>query len=84
MLIAVTSKSGGAQAAWDAIEELIHKAGEPGAPLHLKIRAYHVDLASCAVERQGLILEQSGAIVLVQCYHGCLTSGASIQMALGH
>jgi hypothetical protein len=64
MLTAVTSKSSGAQAEWDAIVEHIMKAGEPGAPLHLKIRAYHVDLASGAVERPGLILEQIGAIVL--------------------
>ena len=39
-------------------------AGEPGAPLHLKIRAYHVDLSRGAVERPGLILEQIGSIVL--------------------
>ncbi len=51
-------KSSGAQAAWDAIVERIMNAGEHGAPLHLKIRAYHVDLSRGAVERPGLILEQ--------------------------
>ncbi len=64
MLTAVTRKSSGAQAEWDAIVERIHKAGEPWALLHLKIRAYHVDLARGAMERPGLILEQIGAIVL--------------------
>ncbi len=34
MLTAFTSKSTGAQAEWDAIADRIHKAGEPGAPLH--------------------------------------------------
>ena len=64
MLTAVTSKSSGAQAEWDAIVDRINQAGEPGAPLHLKIRAYHVDLSRGAVERPGLILEQIGSIVL--------------------
>ncbi len=60
MLTAVASKSSGAQAEWDAIAERIHEAGEPGAPLYLKIRAYHVDLSRGVVERPGLILEQIG------------------------
>jgi hypothetical protein len=64
MLTAVTSKSSAAQAEWDAIVDRINQAGEPGAPLHLKIRAYHVDLSRGAVERPGLILEQIGSIVL--------------------
>ncbi len=45
LLTALTSKKGEAQADWDAIVERIHKPGEHGAPLHLKIKAYHVDLA---------------------------------------
>ncbi len=52
MLSAVQSKISGAQAHWDAITEHIHNAGEPAAPLHLKIKAFHVDLASSTVERR--------------------------------
>ena len=35
----------------DAIKECIHVVGESGAPLHLKIKTYHVDLAQNEVER---------------------------------
>jgi hypothetical protein len=43
--VLISSVQGKRQADWDAIAERIHNAGEPGAPLHLKIKAYHVDLA---------------------------------------
>ena len=42
--VLISSVQGKKQADWDAITERIHRAGEPGAPLHLKIKAYHVDL----------------------------------------
>ncbi len=40
-----TSVQGKEQVDWDAIAERIHNAGETSTPLHLKIKAYHVDLA---------------------------------------
>ena len=42
---AIRSKQLAAQNEWDAIVERIYMAGESGAPLHLKIKAYHVDIA---------------------------------------
>ncbi len=60
----LNSNQGKKQADWDAITERIHNAGEPGAPLYLKIKAYHVDLARKEVERQGMILKQIAAIVI--------------------
>ncbi len=54
------------QADWDAFAERIHRAGEPGAPLHLKIKACGVivDLARGDVERSGMILEQIAAMAI--------------------
>ena len=42
-----------------AIAERIHMAGESVAPLHLKIPAYHVDLARDETLRPGLKLEDN-------------------------
>ena len=46
-----------AQAEWETIAIRIHKFGEPGAPLHLKIKAYHVDIARDEAPRPGLKLD---------------------------
>jgi hypothetical protein len=64
ILTSTTSMQKIAQREWDAIAERIHKVGEPEAPLHLKIKAYHVDSARKDVERQELILEHIGAITV--------------------
>ena len=45
ILSTITSKSKSSHAEWDAITESIHMSGESAVPLHLKIRAYHVDIA---------------------------------------
>jgi hypothetical protein len=63
--VLISSVQGKKQADWDAIAERIHRVGEPGAPLHLKIKAYHVDLASGDVERPGMILKQIAAMASV-------------------
>ena len=43
--------------------------GESGAPLHFKIKAYHVDIARDEAWRQGLKLDDIGSIVvLLQSY----------------
>ena len=39
-------------------------AGESGAHLHLKIKAYHVDLALDEARRPGLKLEDAGSMVV--------------------
>ena len=39
-------------------------AGESGTPLHLKIKAYHVDLVRNEVERPGLKVEDIGSMVV--------------------
>ena len=60
-----SSVQGKKQADWDAIAERIHRAGEPGgAPLHLKIKAYHVDLNRGDVEPPGMILEQVASLAI--------------------
>ncbi len=59
--VLISSVQGKKQADWDAIAERIHNAGEPGALLHLKIKAYYLNLARGDVERQGMILEQIAA-----------------------
>ncbi len=56
--VLIASVQGKKQADWDANAERIHNAGEPCAPLHLRIKAYHVDLACRDIERPGMILEQ--------------------------
>ena len=53
----ITSKFKGAQAEWEAIADHIHMSGESGAPLHLKIKAYHVDIASEDTQRPGLKMD---------------------------
>ncbi len=62
--VLISSVQGKKQADWDAITERIHRAGEPGTPLHLKIKASHVDLARGDVERPGMILEQIAAMAI--------------------
>ncbi len=62
--VLISSVQGKRQTDWDAIAERIHDAGEPGAPLHLKIKAYHVDLARGDVDRPGMILEQIAAMAI--------------------
>ena len=62
--VLIASVQGKKQADWDAIAESIHRGGEPGAPLHLKIKAYHVDLARGDAERPGMILEQVAALAI--------------------
>ena len=41
-------------AEWDAITERIHMSGASGVPLHLKLRAYHVDIARGETKPPGL------------------------------
>ena len=41
-------------------------AGEPAAPFHFKIKAYHVDLVRQDVERQGMKLIDIGSMVVLQ------------------
>ena len=60
----VRSKHHAAQNEWDAIAERIRMSGESGAPLHLKIRAYHVDIARDDTQRPGLKLDDIGSIVV--------------------
>ncbi len=62
--VLISSVQGKRQADWDAIAVRIHNAGEPGALLHLKIKAYHVDLARRDVERPGKILKQIAAMAI--------------------
>ncbi len=62
--VLISSVQGKKQTDWDEIAERIHNAGEPGAPLHLKIKAYHVDLVRGDVERQLMILEQIAAMAI--------------------
>jgi hypothetical protein len=62
--VLLCSVQGKKQADWDAITERIHLAGEPAAPLHLKIKAYHVDLDRGDVEAPGMILEQIATMVI--------------------
>ena len=57
ILTTIQSKHKGAQAEWEATANRIHQCGEPGAPLHLKLRAYHVDIARDEVPPPGLKLE---------------------------
>ena len=51
---AIRSKQLAAKNEWDAIAERILMAGESGAPLHLKIRAYHVDIAHYDTQLPGV------------------------------
>ena len=60
----VQAKQKGAQTEWDAIAERIHRSGESGAPLHLKIKAYHVDIARDEARRPGLKLDDIGSIAV--------------------
>jgi hypothetical protein len=57
LLTSITSKQKVVQSEWDAIMERIHMAGVPGAPFHLKIKAYFVDLARNETEHPRLKLE---------------------------
>ena len=57
ILTTITSKTKVAHAEWDAITDRIHMSGESGVPLHLKLRAYHVDIARDEVPPPGLKLE---------------------------
>ena len=54
----------GAIAEWDAIADRIHRSGESGAPLHLKIKAYHVDIARGDTQRPGLKLDDIISMVV--------------------
>ena len=54
----------GAQAEWDAIADRIHESCESGAPLHLKIKAYHVDIAREDALRPGLKLDDIISMVV--------------------
>ena len=63
----VPSKQNGVQTEWDdmiAIVERIHRSGEPGAPLHLKIKVFHVYIARNKVRRPGLKLDDFGSIAV--------------------
>ena len=53
-------------AEWDAIADRIHRSGESGAPLHLKIKAYHVDIARDEALRPGLKLDDIVSMVVPQ------------------
>ena len=53
ILTTIQSKHKGAQAEWEATANSIHQCGEPGAPLHLKLMAYHVDIARDEVPPPG-------------------------------
>ena len=64
ILVAKVSKRQSAQQEWDAITERIRGSGESGAPLHLKIRAYHVDISRDDTERPGLKLDDIGSMVV--------------------
>ena len=67
ILTTIQSKHKGAQAEWDAIADRIHQSGESGAPLnplHLKIKAYHVDIARGDTQRQGLKLDDIISMVV--------------------
>ena len=44
--------------------ERIRRSGESGAPLHLKIRAYHVDISRYDTEGPGLQLNDIGTMVV--------------------
>jgi hypothetical protein len=64
LLTSITSKQKVEQSEWGAIEKHICMQGESGAPLHLKIKAYHVDLAQNDIECQGPKLEDIGSMVV--------------------
>ena len=57
------------QTEWDAIAERIHRSGEPGAPLHLKIKTFHVDIARNEARCQGLKLDDLGSIAVPRQYY---------------
>ena len=60
----ISSKFRGAQAEWEAIADHIHMSSELGAPLHLKIKEYHVDIARGDAQRPGLKLEDIISMVV--------------------
>ena len=60
----VEGKENLAQDEWDAIVQRIHMAGEPAAPLHLKIKAYHADVSRKDVERLGMKLDDIRSMVV--------------------
>ena len=64
IFVAKVAKQHAAQKEWDAIAERIRGSGESGAPLHLKIRAYHVDISRDDTERPGLKLDDIGSMVV--------------------
>ena len=64
ILVAKVSKRQSAQQEWDAITERIRGSGESGAPLHLKIRAYHVDISRDDTEGPGLKLDDIATMVV--------------------
>ena len=64
ILSTITSKSKSSHAEWDAITESIHMSGESAVPLHLKIRAYHVDIARGDKRPPGLKMSDIISIVV--------------------
>ena len=60
----VPSKQNAVQTEWDAIAERIYRSGEPGAPLHLRIMAFHVDIARNEARRPALKLEELASMVV--------------------
>ena len=70
ILVAKVAKKQSAQKEWDAIMERIRRSGESGAPLPLKIRAYHVDISRDDTEGPALKLDDIGTMVVPrQSYH---------------
>ena len=64
IITTVPSKQKGVQTEWDAIAERINRSGEPGAPLHLRIKAFRVDIARHGARNPGLKLDDLGSMVV--------------------
>ena len=60
----IPSKQNALQCEWDAVAERIMRSGEPGAPLHLRLKAFHVDIARNEARRPGLKLEDITSMVV--------------------
>ena len=60
----IPSKQNAVQCEWDAVAERIMRSGEPGAPLHLRLRAFHVDIARNEARRPALKLEDLASMVI--------------------
>ena len=58
------SKQNALQSEWDATVDRIMGSGEPGAPLHLRLKAFHVDIARNEARRPGLKLEDITSMVV--------------------